>query len=443
MTARARLTVAALSLTLPAVAAAQAAAAPPAAPKASVTVYGTLNVNLQSTMAKGATNPAQSVEARGAVSTDSSNIGVKGTAEVAFGLSAIGQCETSAAVDAIGTSGLCNRNSRVGLSSPYGTLFYGNWDTPFKALTYGTRIDDPFGSTDVYGFQGLMGSPGFNARSAGWITAAAGGADAAGAFPAGSTVHGFDTRAGNSVAYHSPAFHGASVKVQYAVDEFASASGPINANLLSAGVNYEWDGLSVAAAVERREDSAGLAVINRAAATDGSPAAAFAFGATAGNAATLGSVDMAWKVGAGYQLDSPAGATTLSFLIDQLTFAQDDAPANAIKEYSRLAWQIAAKHRFQDHELRLRYDAAGEGDCTEADGSAITCSTDGYGARQVTLGYAFHLSKGAQVYASYTKIMNDDNATYTLPIGGSSEVAGRTVAGADPQAIGLGIRYAF
>ncbi len=443
MTARARLAVAALSLTLPAVAAAQAAAAPPAAPKASVTVYGTLNVNLQSTMAKGATDPSQSAQARGAVSTDSSNIGVRGSADVAFGLSAIGQCETSASIDAIGISGLCGRNSRVGLSGPYGTLFYGNWDTPFKAVTYGTKVDDPFGSTDVFGFQGIMGSPGFNARSGGWITAAAGGADVAGPFPAGSTVHGFDTRAGNSVAYHSPAFYGASLKVQYAVDEFASASGPINANLLSAGVNYEWDGLSVLAAVERREDAAGLAVINRAAATDGSPAAAFAFDATAGNTATLGSVDTAWKVGAGYELTSPAGATTLSFLIDQLNYAQDGAPADAIKEYSRLAWQVAAKHRYGDHELRARYDAAGEGDCTEADGSAFTCSTDGYGARQLTLGYALHLSKSAQAYASYTKIMNDKNATYTLTIGGSSEIAGKTVAGADPQAIGLGIRYAF
>lgn len=444
MNVRQKLSLAALCLTLPALASAQAAApaAAPAAPKASVTVYGTINVNVQSTMAKDATVQTKSVDSRMAVSTDSSNVGVKAMADVAYGLSALAQCETSANVDAIGTAGLCNRNSRVGLShAQFGTLFYGNWDTPFKAASYGTKLDDPFGNTDVFGYQSLMGSPGFNARSGGWITAAAAAPTGNVPYPAGSAVHGFDTRANNSVAYHSPKLFGASVKLQYSVDEFAAANGRVNPNLFSAGVNYEWNGLSIAAAIERREDAFGLAVINGAA--QGTTAAKPAFGATAGNTTTLGSVDMAWKVGAGYELGTPVGTTTVSFLVDNLTYAQDDAPANAIKEYKRLAWQIAAKHRYGDHELRARYNAAGEGDCDEADGSTITCDTADYGATQFTVGYALHLSKSAQAYLSYTKIMNDEKAAYTLTIGGAPAVAGATPAGADPQAVGLGIRYAF
>jgi predicted porin len=446
MNVRQKLSLAALCTVLPAMASAQAAAvpaAPPAAPKASVTVYGNLNVNLQSTMAKDATDPTKSVDSRWAVSTDSSNVGVKAQAELSFGLTGLAQCETSANVDAISVAGICNRNSRVGLQHEFGTLFYGNWDTPFKTATYGTKIDDPFGNTDVFGYQSLMGSPGFNARSGGWVTAAAGAADAAGPFPAGSSIHGFDTRANNSVAYHSPKLFGASAKLQYSVDEFASADGRLNPTLFSAGVNYEWKGLSVAAAFDRREDAAGLATINKAAATDGTPAAAFAFGATAGNTTTLGSVDWAWKVGAGYEFATPIGTTTVSALIDQLTYAQDDAPANSIAEYKRFAYQVAAKHRYGDHELRVRYNAATEGDCEEADGSTITCDTEDYGATQFTVGYALHLSKAAQAYVSYTKIMNDEKATYTLTIGGAPAVAGATVAGADPQAVGLGIRYAF
>jgi predicted porin len=227
------------------------------------------------------------------------------------------------------------------------------------------------------------------------------------------------------------------------VDEFATPDGSRNATLFSAAVNFDMGAFSALAAVDRREDAAGLAVINFVGATDGSPAPRLAFGATAGNPATLGSVDAAWKLGAGYELKTPAGATTLGLLLEQLVYQQDRAPPDAIKEYKRIAWQVAAKHRYGDHEVRARYDVADEGDCEVADGSAVACSTDGYGARQMAFGYAYHLAPSTQAYASYTRIINDDAASYTLTIGGAPAVAGATAPGADPQAIGVGVRFAF
>src|SRR6266540_1172437 len=110
-------------------------AAPPAAAKPGepakpplFTIYGTLNVNFQVTQAEGATTKTASVKSRTAVSTDSSNLGVKGVFDVPQGFQIVYQCETSASVDGISPSGICNRNSRLGVGNPaYGTLFYGNW----------------------------------------------------------------------------------------------------------------------------------------------------------------------------------------------------------------------------------------------------------------------------------------------------------------------------
>ena len=170
--------------------------------------------------------------------------------------------EEVAALDGIGTSGICGRNSRVGISHAHGTIFYGNWDTPFKTATIGTKADDPFQSTDVFGYQSIAGSAGFNYKSGAGVSAAGAKPDGTVAFPAGSSVNGFDVRAGNSIAYHSPNLFGVTAKVQYSTSEFASADGKLAPQLFGAGINYEWKGLSVLAAWERHDDWSGLAGIN-------------------------------------------------------------------------------------------------------------------------------------------------------------------------------------
>jgi predicted porin len=389
---------------------APAPAAP--APKASVTLYGTLNGNFQITQAKGATNPADSVVARNAVSIDSSNVGVRAQADLGNGVGVTAQCETSASFDGIDAKGICSRNSRVGVTSAYGTLFFGNWDTPLKGATAGTKVDDPFLSTDVFGYQSIIGSPGYNYRSGGWSTAS------------DTKIAGFDVRASNSVGYHSPRWSGVSVKLQYSASEFASPTGSSIPQLASVAVNFDHEGLSLLAASEIHWDAYGLGTI-------------------AGNATTHATRDVAGRVGAGYQLDSPLGATTLSVLADLLSFNQENAAVDDVKSYSRFAWQVSAKHRYGDHELRARFDAASEADAKLASGSTVAYSTRGTSAKQLTLGYAYHLSKAAQAYLSFTKLLNDEAATYTLTIGGSPNVAGTTRAGADPQALALGLRYSF
>jgi predicted porin len=414
-----------LALSAPLAASAQAEAKP-ADPWASpVSIYANLNGNLQSTRAQGATNPAQDVKSRWAVSIDSSALGFRGGLKVDEWIGAVYQCETSASVDGISTAALCNRNSMVGVAGQWGRLFYGNWDTPFKAVAYGTKADDPFLNTDVYGFNGIMGSPGFNYRSSGWSTAS------------NTATTGFDVRANNSVAYHSPRWEGVSVKLQYGANELRNASGTQNPELLGAAINFDYGPLSLLAAYERHNDGFALVGINGA--------VGGAFGSTAANGAgsaavAISSNDSAWRVGAGYQLDSPFGATTVGGLFEQLTLKQDNAPAGAVTEYKRNAWQLSLKHRIGPHEFRGRYDRANAGSCS-LNGAA--CSTDGYGANQFSLGYAYYVTADFHLYASYTRFNNERNAQYTPSIGGSPAVAGATPRGGDPQALGIGVRYAF
>jgi len=407
MTTQKKLLVAALTLALPFAALAQ--------PTVTGRVFGLLNLNLQNTRQSGVAN-------RFAISTDSSNVGWLGDAEIQPWLKLLARCETTANINGISLSGICNRNSRVGVSTDWGTVFYGNWDTPFKAVAYGTKADDPFLDTDVFGYQSIMGSPGFNYRSGTFVTGP------------GTTVGGFDVRAGNSVAYWSPNIVGLSLKGQWSVNEFKNTSGTLSPWLFSVALNYDKGPLSLLVVYELHNDSFALNTVNGSTTRQ--------FGATAANPTSIPSADWAWRAGAGYELTSFLGSTRVGVLVDQLTLGQDGAPAGAVKEYQRLAWQVAFTQRIGNHEFRARYSMADSGDCQLV--GVGTCSTNGYGAQDLTLGYAYYLAKNAHVFLSFVKIFNDTRAQYTFGVGGeTSTVAGVTTPGSDPSALGLGLRYAF
>ncbi len=396
--------------------AAPPAAAAPAAPTPPLAqIYGTLNVNLQYIEAKGATAANVDVAPRFAISTDSTNIGIRGTLKLQDWASAVYQCETSANLDGEGAAVLfCNRNSRVGLSSPYGTIAYGNWDTPFKAMHYGTKADDPFGNTDVFDYAGLLGSPGYGSRTSAFNAATTN-------FPSAS----FDQRGANSLLYWSPKLANmVTVRLQWSVDDLKTAEGQVNPNLLGGGVAFEMGPLAVVGSVEYHEDAYGIRVTSGA------------------NATNIAAKDFAWRLAAGYDIPL-AGVGTLNVMamVDQLQYKQDDATTGFTK-YSRFAWMGGLKFRTGDHELRFRYSQALKPDITSA--TATAANEDDLGAQSWAIGYAYYLAKSTQLYAFYTEIKNEDRARYTFAVGGSAAVVGaNTPAGSDPRAFGLGIRYAF
>ncbi len=148
------------------------------------------------------------------VSSNSSNIGFRGSEDLGGGLKAIFQVESNVFVDGAGTtSGFwASRNSNVGLAGNWGTVFYGNWDTPYKFITLKV---DPFWATSAASFNGLYGSPGFNVGSPTASTATLTGAT----LTTLGTDAAFDRRQGNSVQYWTPNFAGFSGRLFYSPGE--------------------------------------------------------------------------------------------------------------------------------------------------------------------------------------------------------------------------------
>jgi predicted porin len=433
--------IAVLATSLPLAAMAQQAAAPAAPPLAQI--YGTLNLNLQNTGTSGAPvttigGQENNIQGRWSVSADSSNIGVKGTANVAGGFGVVYQCESSAKVDGVGTIGnpvtsavtLCDRNSRLGLSHPvYGTLFLGNWDTPFKAAYYGTKADDPFGSTDVFGANNILGSPGNATKS-------------------GNLVQGFDIRATNSVAYWSPKVSGFALRAQVQVNENAAnrfhgtpgtaTAAYVDPWIFGGALNYDMGPLSAVVAYEQHRDAHGLTSM---------------FAAATGGAANAGAAsrDDAWRIAAGYEVPLPIGPLTLAATWEQLAYTSRISTANALQGYTRRAVRVSGKQRYGDHEFRAQFIWADRGTCKFSEnpaGAAQDCDAivAGRDAKQYTLGYAYYLAASTQVYLFWNRIANDQGATYVPGAGGSFSgppAIYNLVAGADPESFGLGMRYAF
>jgi len=280
-------------------------------PKATVTVYGTLNVNLQSVGATGATTVTNNVKDRLGVSVDSSNIGVRAALKLSDMIGGVAQCESSANVDGINAAGICGRNSRVGLTGDWGTLFYGNWDTPYKTAAYGTKADDPFGNTDVYDAAAILTSPGFNTTTGAYSTAS------------NTTITRFTIRGQNAVAYHSPTWMGLNVKAHYTTNEFANGGGAANSangavvlyqnpSLYSASLGYDTGkmlpvGCSVFGAWEQHKDGFGVLGIGAA--------GRFAAGEVANTAGTPGTplhtTDTGLRFGAGCEYKMEALVVTV------------------------------------------------------------------------------------------------------------------------------------
>src|SRR5258706_8645715 len=155
--------------------------------ESTVTIYGTLNADVESVKAEGGSGTKFSSRSR--VTSNSSNIGFRGTEDLGQGFGAFFQVESSVNIDSGTSSGFwASRNSGVGLrSNDYGQVLLGQWDSPYKFAT--SRID-PTADTGIAAYSGIMGGTGS-------ITARQGGNNFA-------ERTSFDRRATNVVQYCTP-----------------------------------------------------------------------------------------------------------------------------------------------------------------------------------------------------------------------------------------------
>ena len=382
---------------------------------------------------------ANSSERRGRISSNNSYVGFKGSEDLGNGLSAIWQWEFAVAFDTQNSGDLAvsdsqgsqsKRNTFAGLkSNTLGALTLGVQDTPVKTST---------GKLDVFkdtlaDYRSIFGAMGGSVR------------------------------AQNSVLYTSPSMGGFTIRALYGAGNEAGSNVTLNnggTNPRIWSVSGVYDNGPIYAAVAHEESRGTGAVQDTVGAgngTSGSPVAPFVgfygsginfMNALTGdvilNNATPSSITYdsklktsragfgynfgVFKLGVGYERSKSKLATT----------DLNNAAANLNQEAKRDAWYASGAFTLGNTVLKAAYARA-----NDFKGSAFANSSN-TGAQQYSLGADYNFSKRTSVYALYTQVRNDSNATYSLA-GGATGIASVTAAdiGQDPRGFSLGMRHSF
>jgi predicted porin len=211
-----------------ALAVATAFSAPAFADNSNVSLYGKVNLALDSINSNqtGAVSKMR-------VNSNASRFGVRGGEDVGDGLKAIYQFEVqmdgdgSGAASATKNGGFGNgtRNSAVGLAGGFGEVSLGIWDTPYKVTHNKIEL---FDNTTVFSATNLIG----HASATGGVN--------------------YVTRQANMVQYVSPSLGGVKIAALYSPDEAKTAT--TNKTVLSLSATYDQDGIFAALGYESRPD---------------------------------------------------------------------------------------------------------------------------------------------------------------------------------------------
>jgi predicted porin len=335
-----------------------------------VTLYGRLNVALES-MQNSVNAQGRSVNVA-RESNDRSVIGLRGAEDLGDGVQALFQVEGTLAPDT-GAGSPAARDTRVGLATPYGTLFGGNWVTPYNGATAGL---DPFYPTTA-GYMSIMGN---------------------GSAPTTDNIidtSSFDRRQQNSVHYWSPDWHGLSLRVAQGLNEERPANGARPA-LTSIVAIDEHGPLYLTAAYERHHDYQGP-----------------------------GLDDSGAKIGAAWNF----GTTRVAAIAERLRYA------TLAGTLSRMAYYASVSHQMGAQAVHLAVGHAADGQGNRATGRIgyITAGAD-TGATHYTAGWDYAFSKRTSVFLYFTLLHNDRNGVYDFGINSLGAAAGATLKG---SALGL------
>lgn len=403
-----------------AVAIASAFAAPAFAATSNVDIYGVFAPSVDyvdgGSGAAGDSIISKDSESRSRVSANVSYIGFKGSEDLGGGLSAIWQFESQIGFNDFAANspgqtvaqagGLFGaRESFAGLSSKsLGSLTFGLRDTALKLAT--GRLDVFGGGHTLADYRTLIGG-----------------------------VSNGSIRANNSATYISPSFGGLVFRgTTAAMQEEGSTREP---HLYSLSGSYENGPLFVTLAQEdiKFARSSG----------DMFGAAGYVINAV-GNAETE---QKNTRLGVGYAFgDFKLGAVWERTKVDvnALTSTLTAGGVGGLTSAStdRDAWYLSGAYKLGNTTLKAAYSRAGD-----LEGTSDT------GAQQLSLGVDNAMSKRTTVYALFTQVRNDSNASYSL--GGAPTITGTfqsgggvgahgvaaAAAGQDPRGISIGMIHKF
>jgi predicted porin len=136
----------------------------------------------------------------------------------------------------------------------------------------------------------------------------------------------------------------------------------------------------------------------------------------------------------------------VGFVYDRSKLRADTATGSG--DIKRDVWAIPLSYTTGPHAVFFNYAKAKSWKGSAVDGSApvvigttSTSLTGDTGARMISLGYQYELSKRTNIHLTYAQIRNDAAAQYdffSAPVG-----TGVAAAGADPRVYSIGLRHAF
>lgn len=319
--------------------------------QSSVTIYGRLNVSLEHADASRSPRD-RSIDRE---SNNRSVIGFRGSEDLGDGLQAVFQIEGSLALDTGVGPSLANRDTRVGLQSPYGLVFLGHWGTPYLLAT---STLDPWYPTTA-GYMALM------ANGSGPTVSHT------------SNTASFDRRQQNIVQYWTPAWNGVTGRIAYALNDGEVGPNGSRPDLWSASVAWDQGPWNLSLAHEAHRDYQGP-----------------------------GLTDSATKLGAAYRF----GQGRLAGAFEHLRY---ETPLGAL---TRDAFFIAATWQIQRFNLRASFTHAADGRGPAGARVGFVNAGADTGSRQWTLGADYTLSPRTGLYAYVSRIDNQARAAYDFAI---------------------------
>jgi hypothetical protein len=358
----------------------------------------------------------------------------------------IWQVESPAPIDGEGPSNWAARNSHLGFSGWWGTIIYGNWDTPMRWVTV-TSVNPIKGGftgdmTAIIGSPG-HGTPAWNSDST--FTAL---------FEIPPNRAGFFRHEQNSIQYWSPTLAGFSLRVMYAADEHKIAGlpnpdptmpviePPADPWLLSGSIGWDNEWLRLRYSYEHHNDYYGMANLSGEGYSQDS----------------RGSTDFGHLALASVKINANTDYQTRIVLTGDMLSYHTDLTPNRIgfaDEFSRESFYGLIQQTFGSHHLWVAYGKATEGKCHVPDpAQPDLCTTTGLGADYYTLGYMYDFTETAGIYTLGYALYNDVAARYTpFPLldaryrtPNSYEplpAIGDISAGADVIGVGVGFVYRF
>ena len=325
-----------------------------------VQVYGRLNVGLERLQNDG-TPVAR-------LSNYRSVLGFRGSEDLGGGTRILFQIEGTLSPDT-GAGSPAARDTRLGIEGAAGTLFGGNWVTPYNGATASL---DPYYPTTA-GYMSIMGNG------------------------AGATVSNtsdtasFDRRQQNSVHYWTPLWHGVQLRVAHGLSEERPASGA-HPSLSSAALIYEQGAWYASAAYEQHHAYQGP-----------------------------GLNDSGAKLAAAYRY----GDTRVALIAERLRYETAGGTLARNDVYAALTQQIGR------HGIKLGIGHAGNGSGSAADGVTVGFVRKGAatGAIHYTAGYDYTLSRRSALFVYYSHLSNRRNAVVDFAINSLGAQPGATLKG--------------